>query len=142
MHYNDDTSSTKGESSPLRTAIIAILAVVLVAFSVSPVAAQSPAAALEQGAGGQLRLSQAPAPGPIDPERLRQIGSERTRQFLLGAGLMAAGGAVGFSKQNWVIEEGVLGIAIAALGLAAIIEPVTWRELEVRTSVNGLSLAW
>ena len=126
----------------MRTAIIAFLAVVLVAFSVSPVAAQSPAAALEQDAGGQLRLSQAPAPGPIDPERLRQIGSERTRQFLLGAGLMAAGGAVGFSKQNWVIEEGVLGIAIAALGLAAIIEPVTWRDLEVRTSANGLSLAW
>ena len=55
---------------------------------------------------------------------------------------MAAGGAVGFSKQNWVVEEGVLGIAIAALGLAAIIEPVTWRDLEVRTSANGLSLAW
>ena len=126
----------------MRTAIIAFLAVVLVAFSVSPVAAQSPAAALEQDAGGQLRLAQAPAPGPIDSERLRQIRTERTRQFLLGAGLMAAGGAVGFSKQNWVIEEGVLGIAIAALGLAAIIEPVTWRDLEVRTSANGLSLAW
>jgi hypothetical protein len=55
---------------------------------------------------------------------------------------MAAGGAVGFSKQNWPVEEGVLGIAIAALGIAAIIEPVTWRNLEVRTSANGLALAW
>ena len=126
----------------MRTVIIAFLAVVLVAFSASPGVAQSPAVAPEQDAGGQMRASQAPAPGPIDPERLRQIGSERTRQILLGVGLMAAGGAVGFSKQNWPIEEGVVGIAIGVLGIAAIIEPVTWRGLEFRTSASGLSLAW
>ena len=124
----------------MRTAIIAFLAVVLAAFSASPVAAQSPAP--EQESGGQIRFSQAPAPGPIDPERLRQISSERTRQFLLGAGLIAAGGAVGFSKQNWPVEEGLIGIALAALGVAAIIEPVTWQGLEVRTSASGLALAW
>ena len=126
----------------MRTAIIAFLTVVLAAFSASPVAAQAPPPALEQEPGGQIRFSQSPAPGPIDPERLRQISSERTRQFLLGAGLIAAGGAVGFSKQNWPVEEGAIGIALAALGVAAIIEPVTWQGLEVRTSASGLALAW
>ena len=42
----------------------------------------------------------------IDPERLRQIRSERNRQYIVGLGLLAAGGAVGFSKQNWVVDEG------------------------------------
>lgn len=78
----------------------------------------------------------------IDPERLRQIGSERTRQYILGLGLLAAGGAVGFSKQNWVVDEGAIGMAIAALGVAAFIEPMTWRDLEVRASGNGLALEW
>ena len=68
----------------------------------------------------------------IDPERLRQIRSERTRQYILGLGLLAAGGAAGFSKQNWVVDEGAIGYAIAALGVAAFIEPMTWRDLEVR----------
>ena len=78
----------------------------------------------------------------IDPERLRQIRSERNRQYILGLGLLAAGGAVGFSKQNWVVEEGAIGYAIAALGVAAFIEPMTWRDLEVRLSGNGLALEW
>ena len=79
----------------------------------------------------------------IDPERLWQIRTERNRQYiLLGLGLLAAGGAVGFSKQNWVVDEGAIGYAIAALGVAAFIEPMTWRDLEVRISGNGLALEW
>ena len=48
----------------------------------------------------------------------------------------------GFSKQNWVVNEGAIGYAIAALGVAAFIEPMTWRDLEVRVSGNGLALEW
>ena len=32
--------------------------------------------------------------------------AERNRQYVLGLGLLAASGAVGFSKQNWVVDEG------------------------------------
>ena len=53
----------------------------------------------------------------IDPERLQQIRTERNRQYILGLGLLAASGAVGFSKQNWVVDEGAIGYAIAALGV-------------------------
>lgn len=124
----------------MRTNITMCLVAVLVSLSAAQVAAQAPAGSQDTdeqiGAGGGLLIER------IDPERLRQITTERTRQYILGAGLMAAGGAVGFSKQNWVIDEGAIGIAIAALGLAAFIEPLTWRDLEVRTSSNGLTLEW
>ena len=115
-------------------------------FSLSPSTAQAqapapaPAVAVESGAlmqtDGGLLIDR------IDPERLRQIRSERTRQYILGAGMMAAGGLVGFSKNEWPVDEGVVGIAVAALGLSLFIEPVTWRDLEVSTTTNGFSLAW
>ena len=124
----------------MRTNIAIGLAAILVSLSALPAAAQAPAESQDSGgqvsAGGGLLIDR------IDPERLRQIRTERMRQYILGAGLMAAGGLVGFSKQNWVIDEGAIGIAIAALGVAAFIEPLTWRDLEVRTSVNGVSLEW
>ena len=56
--------------------------------------------------------------------------------------MMAVGGLVGFSKNEWPVDEGVVGIAVAALGLSLFIEPVTWRDLEVSTTTNGFSLAW
>ena len=120
-----------------------VLGAILLTLSPSIAQAQAPppaAAAEESGirlqADGGLLIDR------IDPERLRQIRSERTRQFILGAGLMAAGGLVGFTHNEWVVDEGVVGAAIAALGLAAFIEPLTWRNLEVRTTTNGLSLEW
>ena len=128
----------------MRIYIAAGLAAIL--FSLSPSTAQAqapapvPAFAVESGAlmqtDGGLLIDR------IDPERLRQIRSERTRQYILGAGMMAAGGLVGFSKNEWPVDEGVVGIAVAALGLSLFIEPVTWRDLEVSTTTNGFSLAW
>ena len=127
----------------MRIYIATVLGAILLTLSPSSAQAQAPlpvAAAEESGvrlqADGGLLIDR------IDPERLRQIRNERTRQFILGAGLMAAGGLVGFTHNEWVVDEGVVGAAIAALGLAAIIEPVTWRDLEVRTTTNGLSLEW
>ncbi len=127
----------------MRIYIATVLGAFLLSLSPSIAQAQAPppvAAAEESGlrlqADGGLLIDR------IDPERLRQIRNERTRQFILGAGLMAAGGLVGFTHNEWVVDEGVVGAALAALGLAAIIEPVTWRDLEVRTTTNGLSLEW
>lgn len=124
----------------MRTRIVIGLAAIFVWLSVSSASAQAPAVA-QQG-GGQMEASGGLLIDRIDPERLRQIRSERTRQFILGAGMMAAGGVVGFSKNEWNPDEGAVGIAIAALGLSLFFEPVTWRDLEVSTSSNGLSLEW
>ena len=124
----------------MRTNIVMCLAAILFILSASPAAAQSPAGA--QDDGGQTGAGESLLIDRIDPERLRLIRNERTRQYILGAGMMAVGGVVGFSKQNWTLDEGVVGVAIAALGLAAFIEPMTWRDLEVRTTTNGLTLQW
>lgn len=124
----------------MRTKIVICLAVIFVWFSGAPAAAQAPAVSQEEG--GQMEPSGGPLIDRIDPERLRQIRSERTRQYILGAGMMAAGGVVGYSKNKWTIDEGVVGAAIAALGLSLFFEPITWGDLEVSTSSNGLSLEW
>ncbi len=124
----------------MRTIIAVCLGAILVSLSAAPVAAQAPAAS--QDSGGQIGSSEGLLIDRIDPERLRQIGNERTRQFILGAGMMAAGGVVGFTKNEWPVDEGVVGIAIAALGLSLFFEPLTWRDLEVNTSSNGLTLEW
>jgi hypothetical protein len=124
----------------MRTNIGMCLAAILFILSASPVAAQSPAGA--QDDGGQTGAGESLLIDRIDPERLRQIRNERTRQFILGAGMMAAGGVVGFTKNEWTIDEGVFGIVIAALGLSLFVEPLTWRDLEVSTSSNGLTLEW
>ena len=118
------------------------LAVIFVSLSPSTAQAQAPAPAAAEESGALLQTDGGLLIDRIDPERLRQIRSERTRQYILGAGMMAAGGLVGFSKNEWPVDEGVVGIAVAALGLSLFIEPVTWRDLEVSTSTNGFSLAW
>ncbi len=124
----------------MRTSIVMCLVAALVSLSASQAAAQAPAASQETG--GQIGSSGGLLIDRIDPERLRQIRNERTRQFILGAGMMAAGGVVGFTKNEWTIDEGVIGIAIAALGVSLFVEPLTWRDLEVRTTSNGLALEW
>jgi hypothetical protein len=124
----------------MRTIIAVCLGAILVSLSAAPAAAQAPAASQESG--GQIGSSGGLLIDRIDPERLRQIGNERTRQFILGAGMMAAGGVVGFTKNEWTVDEGVVGIVIAALGLSLFFEPLTWRDLEVSTSSNGLTLEW
>ena len=126
----------------MRTLIVTGLAALLVPLSALTAQAQAPAPTAAEESGALMQTDGGLLIDRIDPERLRQIRSERTRQFILGAGLMAAGGLVGFSKNEWPVDEGVVGIALGALGLALFIEPVTWRDLEVRTTTNGLSLAW
>ena len=126
----------------MRTNILMCLVATLISLSLSASEAAAQAPAPSQDAGGQIGESGGLLIDRIDPERLRQIRNERTRQFILGAGMMAAGGVVGFTKNEWTIDEGVFGIVIAALGLSLFVEPLTWRDLEVRTTSNGLSLQW
>lgn len=126
----------------MRTNMVMCLVAILVSLSAAQAAAQAPAPAASQDAGGQIGASGGLLIDRIDPERLRQIRNERTRQFILGAGMMAAGGVVGFTKNEWVVDEGIIGIAIATLGLSLFVEPLTWRDLEVRTTTNGLALQW
>ena len=126
----------------MRIYIAVGLAAVLLSLSPSTALAQAPPPAVAEESGARLQADGGLLIDRIDPERLRRIRSERTRQFILGAGLMAAGGLVGFTHNEWVVDEGVVGAAIAVLGLAAFIEPLTWRNLEVRTTTNGLSLEW
>ncbi len=80
------------------------LVAVLATLSAAQAAAQAPPGPQDAGDGveadGGLLIDR------IDPERLRQIRTERNRQYILGLGLLAASGAVGFSKQNWVVDEG------------------------------------
>ena len=124
----------------MRNTITMGLVAVLATLSAAQAAAQAPPGG--QDAGDRVEADGGLLIDRLDPERLRQIRSERNRQYILGVGLLAAGGAVGFSKQNWVVDEGAIGYAIAALGVAAFIEPMTWRDLEVRVSGNGLALEW
>ena len=134
--------TTLAKGSRMRIYIAAGLAAVLLSLSPSTAQAQAPPPVAAEESGMRLQADGGLLIDRIDPERLRQIRSERTRQFILGAGLVAAGGLVGFTHNEWVVDEGVIGAAIAAIGLVAIIEPVTWRNLEVRTTTNGLSLEW
>lgn len=126
----------------MRTNILICLVATLISLSLSASQAAAQAPAPTQEAGGQMGASGGMLIDRIDPERLRQIRNERTRQFILGAGMMAAGGVLGFTKNEWPVDEGVVGIAIAALGVSLFVEPLTWRDLEVRTTSNGLSLEW
>ncbi len=126
----------------MRIHIATGLAAVLFFLSPSTAQAQAPPAAVAAESGARLQADGGLLVDRIDPERLRQIRNERNRQFILGAGLIAAGGLVGFTHNEWVVDEGIVGAALAALGLAAFIDPLTWRNLEVRTSTNGLTLAW
>ena len=123
----------------MRTNIGMCLAAILFILSASPVAAQSPAGA--QDDGGQTGAGE-----PVDrPDRPRASPADRKRAHPpVHPGRRNDGGREGggFSKQNWTLDEGVVGIAIAGLGLAAFIEPMTWRDLEVRTTTNGLTLQW
>ena len=124
----------------MRISIVTCVVAIFAWLAVSPAAAQSPA--VSQEAGGQTAAAGSPLVDRIDPQRLRQIRGERTRQLVLGAGLMAAGGVVGFSRNEWTIDEGIFGVAIAAVGVAALVEPLTWRDLDVRMSGSGLALEW
>ena len=73
----------------MRTNIAIGLAAILVSLSALPAAAQAPAES--QDSGGQVNAGGGLLIDRIDPERLRQIRTERIRQYILGAGLMAAG---------------------------------------------------
>ncbi len=125
----------------MRIIATAIALTLLCLVGARPAEAQTPIGS--RGGVPQLRNSQTVDIGAIDAVRLRQIRTERTRQFILGTAMMTVGGMLSVSKQNWEpIDESVVGMAVAVVGLAAVIEPLTWRRLQVRPAGPGFSLSW
>lgn len=126
----------------ISSATAAALTAILVSLSAPTTQAQTPGLDAVVESGTQTEPSDGLLIDRIDAERLRQIRNERTRQLILAAGLIAAGSVVGVSKNEWPVDEGVVGIGIGFLGLSLFIDALSWRDLEVRTTTNGVALEW
>lgn len=92
-------------------------------------------------------------------ERLEQLTIEKIRErareqseirgpargaFLLGAVMFAGGGVLSASKNEWKIDEGYVGAAIATAGLYLMLKPLVarWRDGAVNASRTGLAIEW
>ena len=60
---------------------------------------------------------------------------------LVGGVMFAAGGLLAASKNEWAIDEGYIGVAIATVGLGLMLRPLIskWRGGGVNASRNGLA---
>ena len=92
-------------------------------------------------------------------ERLEQLTVEKIREearkqsgisgpaaghLLLGATLFAGGGVLSASRNEWIIDEGYIGVAIASVGLGLMLRPLIakWRSSRVNLSRTGLAIEW
>lgn len=107
-----------------------------------------PAAAAAQDQGmtpAREALRQAGHDLPTPAEREDQVRRDRRNQRLWSTALIAAGGAagwaVGFSDNEWPIDEGWWGAGIAGtalgFGLFGLLDPMEWGEVEAQP--QGLS---
>ncbi|MCY4634712.1 MAG: hypothetical protein OXG04_09455 [Acidobacteria bacterium] len=126
----------------MRISVAAGFVAILVSLSASTAQAQAPAPAGTVESGAQTEPDRPLLIHRIDAERLRQIRNERTREFILAGGLIAAGGLIGVSKTEWPVDERVIGIALGFVGLSLFIDALSWRDLEVKTTTNGVTLEW
>ncbi|MCE2514218.1 MAG: hypothetical protein J4F37_04260 [Acidobacteria bacterium] len=112
-----------------------IIAAALVAVLVLPAAA-----AAQQMTPAREALRQAGHDLPTPAEREEQRRRDATNQRLWSAALIGAGGAagwaVGFSDNEWPIDEGWWGVGIAGtalgFGLFGLLDPMEWGEVEVQ----------
>jgi len=130
------------ERTRMRISVAAGFVAILVSLSASTAQAQAPAPAGTVESGAQTEPDRPLLIHRIDAERLRQIRNERTREFILAGGLIAAGGLIGVSKTEWPVDERVIGIALGFVGLSLFIDALSWRDLEVKTTTNGVTLEW
>ena len=86
------------------------------------------------------------SPGPPEsplphPERYPRPDS---RRLLLGTLLFAGGGVLSASKNDWVIDEGYVGVAVAGFGLAMVFKQLVpeWRGARIGLFGTGMSIAW
>ena len=84
-------------------------------------------------------------------EKIRERAREQSgiqgparRTFLLGAVMFAGGGVLSASKNEWKIDEGYVGAAIATTGLYLMLKPLVarWRGGTVNASRTGLAIGW
>ena len=70
--------------------------------------------------------------------------SPDTRWLLLGTGMFAGGGVLSASRNEWAIDEGYIGVGIAAVGLALVFKEMVpeWRGLRVESSGANMSVTW
>ena len=106
-----------------------------------------PSGALAQESGGTtpareaLRVAGFELPTPT--ERAERARRDRRVQRLWSTALVGAGGAVGalvgFSRNEWALDEGWVGVGIAGtalgVGLYGIFEPMSWRGIELEPQV-------
>ena len=82
-------------------------------------------------------------------EKIRRAAREqRSRglpaRYALGALMFAGGGFLSASRNEWAIDEGYIGVAIATVGLGLILKPLIgkWRSAGVNASRTGLGVEW
>ena len=92
---------------------------------------------------GPVVTIQPPGPpeAPLLPEPFPRPDS---RRLLLGTLLFAGGGALSASKNEWAIDEGYVGVGIAAFGLAMVFKQLVpeWRGARIGLFGTGMSIAW
>ena len=106
-----------------------------------------PARAMAQESGGMVpareALRNAGFEIPTPAERAERSRRDRRIQRLWSTALIGAGGAVGalvgFSRNEWAVDEGWVGVGIAGtalgFGLYGIFEPLSWRGVELEPRV-------
>ena len=99
--------------------------------------------------GGDGPGSPPPPPPPVPPhehlhEHEPRFASPNTNRLLLGTAMFAGGGVLSASRNEWAIDEGYIGVGIAAVGLALVFKELVpeWRGLRFESSGANLSVAW
>ena len=82
-------------------------------------------------------------------EKIRRVAREqRSRgipgRYVLGSLMFAGGGFLSASRNEWPIDEGYIGVAIATVGLGLVLKPLIgkWRGTGVNASRTGLGVEW
>lgn len=82
-----------------------------------------------------------PAPAPCDcPSPPPPDG----RRLLLGTAMFAGGGVLSASKNDWVVDEGYIGVGIGVAGLVFVLKELVpeWRGLRIESSGANMSVSW
>ena len=90
-----------------------------------------------------------PPPKPVPPhehphEHEPPFSPPDTTRLLLGTAMFAGGGVLSASKNEWPIDEGYIGVGIAAVGLAFVFKELVpeWRGLRIGSSGANMSITW
>ena len=82
-------------------------------------------------------------------EKIRRAAREQRSKggpgrYVLGSVMFAGGGFLSVSRNEWPIDEGYIGVAIATVGLGMMLKPLIgrWRGTGVNASRTGLGVEW